>query len=155
MITLVRSSFLGGILMTRKLKVLSFALLVVGILATGSSLFAHHGDAAYTDKAIELKDAVVTEYRWQNPHSLIKVRYKNENGEEKIWTMEMGSTPSMTTLGFTKYTMQPGDVVTVSLYPTKNGTPVARMHQITFADGTKLYDMDPTEPSAKRADYTK
>jgi hypothetical protein len=141
--------------MTRKLDLLSFALLVVGILAMGSSLFAHHGDAAYEDKAIELKDTVVTEYRWQNPHSLIKVRHKNENGEEKIWTMEMGSTPSMTGLGFTKYTMQPGDVITVSLYPSKNGTPVARMHQISFADGTKLYDMDPTEPGAKRADYTK
>ena len=139
--------------MTRKMKVLSFAMLVVGLLAMGSSLFAHHGDAAYTDKAIELKGAVVTEYRWQNPHTLIKVRHKNEKGEEKVWTMEMGSTPSMGLLGFSKSTMKPGDVITVWIYPTKNGTPVARMHQITFADGSKLFDMDPTEPAAPRADY--
>jgi len=139
--------------MTRKMKVLSFAMLVVGLLAMGSSLFAHHGDAAYTDKAIELKGAVVTEYRWQNPHTLIKVRHKNEKGEEKVWTMEMGSTPSMGLLGFSKSTMKPGDVITVWIYPTKNGTPVARMHQITFADGSKLFDMDPTEPAAARADY--
>jgi hypothetical protein len=138
-----------------KVKVLSFAILVVGLLATGSSLFAHHGDAAYVDKALELKGAVVTEYKWMNPHSLIKVRYKNEKGEEREWTMEMGSTPSMTTLGFSKYTMKPGDVITVLLYPTKNGTSVGRMHQITFADGTKLYDQDPLEPGSKRADYTK
>ena len=139
--------------MTKKLKVLSFVILVVGLLATGSSLFAHHGDAAYTNTAIELKNAVVTEYRWMNPHSLIKVRHKNEKGEEKMWTMEMGSTPSMALLGFSKNTMKPGDVITAWIYTTKNGTPVARMHKITFADGSQLFDMDSTEPPAKRADY--
>ena len=141
--------------MNRKLKVLAFVMLAVGFLATGTSLFAHHGDAAYTDKVLEFKNAVVTEYRWQNPHSLIKVRIKDEKGEEKIWTMEMGSTPSMAQLGFSKSTMKPGDVVTVQLYPTKNGTPVARMHRITFTDGTSLYDMDKTEPPGTRAEYTK
>jgi hypothetical protein len=136
-----------------KVKVLSFAVMVVGLLATGSSLFAHHGDAAYSPQALELKDAVVTEYKWMNPHSLIKVRHTNEKGESKVWTMEMGSTPSMTQLGFSKYTMKPGDVVTVMLYPAKSGALVGRMHRITFADGTQLFDQDPTEPRSKRADY--
>ena len=139
--------------MARKTRVLSFAMLVVGLLAMGSSLFAHHGDAAYSDKAIELKGAVVTEYSWMNPHSLIKVRHKNEKGEERIWTMEMGSTPSMGLLGFSKTTMKPGEVVTVWLYPTKNGTSIGRMHRITFADGSQLFDMDPNEPPPVRADY--
>jgi hypothetical protein len=136
-----------------KVKVLSFAVMVVGLLATGSSLFAHHGDAAYSPQALELKDAVVTEYKWMNPHSLIRVRYTNEKGESKVWTMEMGSTPSMAQLGFSKYTMKPGDVITVVLYPAKSGALVGRMHRITFADGTQLFDQDPTEPRSKRADY--
>jgi len=140
---------------TMKAKVLWFAVVVVGLLASGSSLFAHHGDAAYSPKALEMKNAVVTEYKWMNPHSLIKVRYTDEKGESKEWTMEMGSTPSMTQLGFNKSTMKPGDVVTVQLYPAKNSLPVGRMHRITFSDGTQLFDQDPTEPSGKRADYTK
>jgi hypothetical protein len=32
---------------------------------------------------------------------------------------------------------------------------VARMHKITFSDGTSLYDMDSTEPQQKRAEYGK
>jgi hypothetical protein len=136
-----------------KVKVLSFAIVMVGLLAMGSSLLAHHGDAAYQDSPIELKGAVVTEYKWMNPHSLIKVRGADTKGETREWTMEMGSTPSMGLLGFTKYTMKPGDKVDVWLYPTKNGTPVGRMHRIRFADGTMLYDVDPTEPSAPRANY--
>jgi hypothetical protein len=32
----------------KTVKMLSFAMVVVGCLATGRSLFAHHGDAAYS-----------------------------------------------------------------------------------------------------------
>jgi hypothetical protein len=137
----------------KTVKVRSFALVVVGFLATGSSLFAHHGDAAYSADMLELKGAVVTEYAWMNPHSLIKVRGTDANGETRVWTMEMGSTPSMGLLGFSRFTMTPGDVLDVQLFPTKNGTPVGRMHQITFADGTQLFDVDPTEPPPARADF--
>jgi hypothetical protein len=137
----------------KTVKVLSFAMVVVGCLATGRSLSAHHGDAAYEDKAIELKGAVVTGYSWMNPHSLIKVRGTDAKGETREWTLEMGSTPSMQLLGFSRSTMKPGDVIDVWLYPTKNGTPVARMNKIRFADGTQLVDMDPTEPRPARADF--
>jgi hypothetical protein len=137
----------------KTVKVLSFAMVVVGCLATGRSLFAHHGDAAYSSEVIELKGAVVTGYSWMNPHSLIKVRGTDAKGQTREWTLEMGSTPSMELLGFSRSTMKPGDVIDVWLYPTKNGTPVARMNKIRFADGTQLFDMDPTEPRPARADY--
>ena len=137
----------------KTVKVLSFAMVVVGCLATGRSLFAHHGDAAYSTEVMELKGAVVTGYSWMNPHSLIKVRGTDAKGQTREWTLEMGSTPSMELLGFSRSTMKPGDVIDVWLYPTKNGTPVARMNKIRFADGTQLTDMDPTEPRPARADY--
>ena len=137
----------------KTVKVLSFAMVVVGCLATGRSLFAHHGDAAYSAEVIELKGAVVTWYSWMNPHSLIKVRGTDTKGTTREWTLEMGSTPSMELLGFSRSTMKPGDVIDVWLYPTKNGTPVARMNKIRFADGTQLVDVDPTEPRPARADY--
>jgi hypothetical protein len=136
-----------------RVKVLSFAVVCAGVLAIGPSLIAHHGDAAYAPEPIELKGAVVTAYSWMNPHSLIKVRGTDPKGQTREWTLEMGSTPSMELLGFSRSTMKPGDVIDVSLYPTKNGTPVARMHRIRFADGTQLTDLDPTEPRPARADY--
>ena len=139
----------------KTVKVLSFAMVVVGCLATGRSLFAHHGDAAYSTEVIELKGAVVTGYSWMNPHSLIKVRGTDAKGQTREWTLEMGSTPSMELLGFSRSTMKPGDVIDVWLYPTKNGTPVARMNKIRFADGTQLVDMDPTEPRPTKAEYDK
>ena len=88
----------------KTVKVLSFAMVVVGCLATGRSLFAHHGDAAYSTEVIELKGAVVTGYSWMNPHSLIKVRGTDAKGQTREWTLEMGSTPSMELLGFSRST---------------------------------------------------
>ncbi len=137
----------------KTLKVLAFALVVVGFLAMGSSLFAHHGDAAYSAERMELKGAVVTEYHWMNPHSLIKVRSTDANGETREWMLEMGSTPSMGLLGFSRSTVKPGDVIDVWIYPVKNGEPVARMHRIFFEDGTQLFDLDGTEPRPAQADY--
>jgi Family of unknown function (DUF6152) len=74
-------------------------LAVLAGLALAGSLFAHHGDAAYVSTPTVLKDAVVTEYDWMNPHSLIKVDSKDDGGKVQHWTMEIGSTPSMTLLG--------------------------------------------------------
>src|ERR1022692_1440264 len=77
-------------------KVPAFVALIAGLLTMGSPLFAHHGDAAYdTSKPVVLKDAVVTEYDWINPHALIKVDFKDENGKVQHWISEIGSTPSM------------------------------------------------------------
>ena len=70
-------------------------LLLAGLAASGSAVFAHHGAAAYDmSKPVVLKDATVTEFLWINPHPLIKADYKDEQGNVQHWTMEMGSTIS-------------------------------------------------------------
>ena len=55
-----------------ELRTLKFVLVVAGLLAVCTPLFAHHGAAAYDmSKPVVLKDAVVTKYSWLNPHVLI------------------------------------------------------------------------------------
>ena len=48
---------------------LSFGLLV-GVLSTGGTIFAHHGAAAFENTVLVLKEATVTKYLWANPHTL-------------------------------------------------------------------------------------
>ena len=84
-------------------KVLALAAVIAGVLTMGAPLFAHHGDAAYDEsKPVILKDAVVTEYAWMNPHTLIKADAKDDKGKVQHWTVEIGSTPSMTLLGWSR-----------------------------------------------------
>lgn len=134
--------------MKMQAKVLAFVALVAGLLTIGRPAFAHHGDAAYDlSKVVELKGAVVTAYDWMNPHSLIKVDYKNDKGVVQHWVVEIGSVPSMTLLGWSRTTLKPGDVITLDIWATKNGSTVGRINKLILADGTVLRDRDASAPS--------
>jgi len=130
-----------------KTKTLLLVALLAGLTTMASALFAHHGDAAYMSTPTVLKDAVVTEYAWMNPHSLIKVDYKDDTGKVQHWTMEIGSTPSMTLIGWSRTTLKPGDVVTIYVFQTKNGLTVGRLNKLVLSDGTVLGDRDASTPS--------
>ena len=139
--------------MKMKAKTLAFVALFLGLLTMGRPLFAHHGDASYdTSTPVVLKDAVVTGYDWMNPHSLIKVDYKNDKGVLQHWVVEIGSVPSMTLLGWSRTTIKPGDVVTLYIWATKNGTTVGRINKMVLADGKELKDRDNSTPSRYGAD---
>jgi hypothetical protein len=82
-----------------------------------------------------------------NPHSLIKVDYKDDTGKVQHWTMEIGSTPSMMLHGWSRTTMKPGDTITVYIYQAKTGLTVGRLNKLVLADGTELTDRDAATPS--------
>jgi uncharacterized protein DUF6152 len=127
-------------------KVPALVTLVAG-LAMATPLFAHHGDAAYSATAKEMKGCVVREFDWMNPHSLIKFDYKTETGETQHWTMEIGSPPSMALLGWSRTTLRAGDVITAYVYQSKTGVLVGRTNKVILADGTVLADRDDSTPS--------
>ncbi len=127
-------------------KAPAFVALIAG-LAMATPLFAHHGDAAYSATPRVMKDCVVTEFDWMNPHSLIKFDYKTDTGETQHWTMEIGSPPSMALLGWGRTTLKTGDVITAYVYQAKTGVLVGRTNKVILADGTVLADRDDSTPS--------
>lgn len=104
-------------------------------------LFAHHGNTAYdTSKAVVLKGATVTKFVWGNPHTFLMVDVKDDKGNLVHWAGEAGSPSSLGLIGWTKDSVQPGDVITVYIYQSKTGRPVGRLNRIVLADGTTLKD---------------
>jgi hypothetical protein len=130
-----------------KKTLLAFVALLAGMLAMSSPLFAHHGDAAYNSMPTIMKGAVVTEFTWMNPHSLLKFDYKNDKGVMEHWTSEIGSIPSMSLLGWSRTSFRPGDVITIYLFTAKTGNLVGRINKVVLADGTTLGDRDDSTPS--------
>ena len=118
-------------------KRLMFFALVVGLLAVGAPLFAHHGSAAYDNtKVVVLKDATVTRVNWGNPHTLVFFDVKDKNGNVKHWIVEGGAASAVSSTGWTKNAIQAGDKITVYLYQVKNGALVGRTGKVVLADGT-------------------
>jgi uncharacterized protein DUF6152 len=136
-----------------KTKVLMLVALFAGLAAIDSPLFAHHGNAAFeVGTPTVLKNAVVTEFIWINPHPLIKADYKDEKGNVQHWIMEMGSTVSAQLIGWSRTTLAPGDVVTLYVWKAKTGANAGRFNKVDLPDGTTMRDTQTGGDDGGRAD---
>ena len=114
------------------------ATILLGVLTLSVPLFAHHGAAAYdTTKKITLK-ATVTEWFWANPHCFLKFDAKDDKGNVVHWAVEASNPADMVNLGWSKESFKPGDEVTVTFEPVKNGQPIGRIEQVVLASGQIL-----------------
>jgi hypothetical protein len=118
---------------------MSFAVLVGGLTVCGA-MFAHHGATSYANNIVVLKEATVTKLVWANPHTIVLFDVKDDKGNVSHWAGEAGSPSAVSLLGWTKNSLQPGDVITVYIYPAKSGNPVGRLNKVVLADGKTLRD---------------
>ena len=106
-----------------KTRIVAPLVAVVGLLAICSPLFAHHGNAAFSDKLTTLKQATVTKFSWANPHSLIEFDAKDDKGKMQHWVVETAAPQALVLIGWSKSSLEPGDVISVYMYQAKTGNP--------------------------------
>ena len=128
-----------------KLNLKTFLVSLVGFVCIVCILcvpaFAHHGSNAYdTSKVVVFKGVTVTRYLWANPHTIISFDVKDDKGTVQHWNAEAGTPTTIALAGWTKTSVQPGDVISVYLFQSKTGNPVGRLNKIVLADGTELRD---------------
>ena len=99
---------------------------------------AHHGAASFdTEKRLTLK-GIVTEWLWANPHCFLKIDVKDESGDVRNWSLELGNPTDNTTVGYKRTTFKAGEEVTATVIPVKSGAPVGRLVGVILPDGQKL-----------------
>jgi hypothetical protein len=117
--------------------------LIICGLGMGASIFsipllAHHGYAAYeTDRKITLK-GTVTQWFWANPHCVLQLDVTDDHGQIVHWGAETENPTTMTRQGWTKESIKPGDQITVTMLPVKNGKPIGRIVELVLPNGQKL-----------------
>ena len=114
-----------------------FVVLAAGVLMSGP-LFTHHGSAAFdTGKRVTLK-GTVTQWIYSNPHCLLSIDVKGEDGTVVRWLAETQAPNIMYPAGYRRDSFKFGDEVTVTVEPVKNGQPVGRIQTVVLANGTTL-----------------
>jgi hypothetical protein len=126
--------------MASMLRRLSVIPLVSLVLVMGSVAQAHHSTAAYESNTVTLKNAIVKKLAWANPHSVVSFDVKDDRGRMTTWSAESGSPSALSRAGWNRNSLKAGDVITVELFPAKNGAHVARLARIVLADGRELLD---------------
>ena len=106
---------------TRALSCLIFA---AGVLFISRPISAHHGVAHYDMKKTISLTGTVTAFDWGNPHCLVHLDAKDDEGIVRHWTLEMASTAAMSKRGWDKDALKRGDMVIVETHPAQNGTPL-------------------------------
>ena len=107
-----------------KVTAVTLPFVVAALLMVSGPLFAHHGTSASYDlnKPTELT-GTVTEFVWANPHARVFVDVTSADGEVANWGIEMRPPPAgLSRNGWTRRTLQPGDEITITVFPSKFGT---------------------------------
>jgi len=125
-----------------KLKVAKSFTFVMSLLAVCGSLSAHHGNSAYDEKHPITIMGTVTEFVWSNPHCQIYLDGKDDKGNVAKWAVESQSPGILHRNGWNKDSIMPGDQISITLAPARNGAPVGfsggNDGKIVFADGHVL-----------------
>ena len=99
---------------------------------------AHHGGAAFDNGKTTVLKGTVVEWIYSNPHCLLKLDVKGEDGKVVQWIAE-GQAPNVIFPGgYRKDSFKVGDQVVITVEPVKNNQPMGRILQSVLADGKVL-----------------
>ena len=105
-----------------KSKLLAGFGLAVGFLIVAGPLFAHHAQTLYDNNSQITVQGTVTKLEWANPHIVLYFDAKDESGNVQNWATEFSSPGTVRRLyGWSVDTFKPGDRITVTGYPRKDG----------------------------------
>ena len=121
-----------------KHKLMAALVLAIGVVSLSVPLLAHHGTAAFENEKKVTVKGIVTEWLWSNPHCLLGVDVKGDDGKIVHWVGEVQNPVSMTNVGWSKAAIKVGDEVTITLLPVKNGLPLGRLVSVALPDGKML-----------------
>ncbi len=107
------------------------------LLALASVLPAHHSWPVNTSKLVTVK-GTVTNFDWANPHPMISIDVKTDNGKTEKWLIGGPALTRMEANGWTKTSVKSGDVVTGIGYQFSDGQKIIRLEKIVLPDGKEL-----------------
>jgi hypothetical protein len=129
--------------------------LSVSLSTLSLPLYAHHGSASYdTDKRVTIK-GTVTRWLWSNPHCILQLDVTDASNQVVHWYAETENPTTITHLGLSQTSFKPGDEVTVTMVPVKNGKPLGRIAEVVLPDGRKVKGIIPGAHPADSEDSPK
>ncbi len=109
-------------------------------------VFAHHGGAAYDNASPLTLTGTVKEFHFIQPHPLIALEVKDDKGNVVEWSVEMTAPNHLVRYGWSGKKLKPGDEITVTGSPARNGLKVLNLRKISWTNGEAIPLGPPPEP---------
>jgi len=120
-----------------------FTVLISALTLLPAVTQAHHGAGVYDrDQSVSVS-GTVTQFQFVNPHVLIYIAVAGESGAETVWSGELTSPNRLARMGtggvkWHKDLLAPGDRITLTGNPARNGAPALLLNRVEDADGKAL-----------------
>lgn len=116
----------------------SYSIAVATALAALAVPVAAHHSFAMFDQAKKVTfKGTVTEFQWTNPHSWIEMDVV-DGAQAGHWSIELNSPNNLTRQGWRRSSLKPGDVVTMTINPLRNGKKGGLFNTVVLPDGKIL-----------------
>ena len=115
---------------------LASALVVTLFLAC--PVLAHHSFAMFDKNKVVTVKGVVSKIEWTNPHVFIFLDAPDGKGGKTRYAVECNSPNVLMRTGWKFNTVKRGDVVSVGLYPLRNGQPGGLLDKVILPDGKTI-----------------
>ena len=102
-------------------------------LAYASSVRAHHTYLAYQTTAIWIHGAV-TGVELKNPHTIITLEDRNQDGQVRLWAVEGPSQTAIDRMGVHEQVPKVGDAIQVCAFPYRPWEEIASDPRIVWGD---------------------
>jgi len=114
-----------------------FAVALTLVVAAGS-MRAHHAGSIYDRESHVTLRGTVTEYVFASPHVQIHFETKDANGKTEKWTALSAPPQRLYRTGWNMNTLKPGDAITVTGSPRKDGSKVLNIRRLEAPHGQVL-----------------
>jgi hypothetical protein len=119
-------------------------LMLAAAVVTAAPALAHHGAGVFEPEKKVTVSGTVTDFQFVNPHVLVYMTVKGSDGKDVQWGGELTSPNRLArderAVKWHREILKPGDRITVTGHPARNGAPMMDILKIVDAQGTVLID---------------
>ena len=112
-------------------------IVIVALVSVAVPLSAHHSWPVSYSQLVTVK-GTVTEFMWGNPHPMITIEVRTNDGRIEKWLIGGPAINRMEASGWTKTTVKPGDVITGTGYQFGDGQKIIRLERVVLPDGKEI-----------------
>ena len=114
-----------------------FAVIVAFLVASGP-LLAHHSTASYDTEHLVTFTGTITGFRFTNPHVTFEFEVTDKSGNVVKWSVLTGPPQRLYRAGWNTNTLKPGDRVTITGAPNKEGRKEMGLGKLVGPAGQEL-----------------
>ena len=108
------------------------------VLAAGVAYAHHSAPVFYKVDERTIVSGTVSEFRFSNPHAILKLEVLGEGGEKQQWTAETTSLSILRRRGWSQASFKLGDKVKLEGMPSLDGSYLMRITRAFREDGTEI-----------------